>query len=96
MDDKDYGKEGDPEERHVHRIVRNYVNSFNQSNVEGGLNEDSTDNDIQLERRIHAWNSGDTKRMDITTSKDKGAPMELPEIVDKPWTERSMDDKNKE
>ena len=28
----------------------------------------SGDNKLQLERAIQAWNNGDTKRMDITTS----------------------------
>lgn len=73
-DDEDFGKEGDPEERHIHRIIRNYVN---QSDVKEEPDKDSRDDEIQLDRRIQAWNNRDTERMDISTSDDKGAPMEL-------------------
>ena len=111
IDNKDYDKEVDPEGRQVHRIVRNYVNSPNQSNIEGGPDKDSRDDDTQLDRRICAWNNSVTEAinwvepnkvairaslLDITTIDKDDAPMELQEVIDDPSMEYSTDIENKE
>ena len=111
IDNEDYGKEVDPEGRQVHRIVRNYVNSPNQSNIEGGPDKDSRDDNTQLDSRICAWNNSVTEAinwvepnkvairaslLDITTIDKNGAPMELQEVIDEPSIGCSTDIENKE
>ena len=111
IDNEDYGKEVDPEGRQVHRIVRNYVNSPNQSNIEGGPDKDSRDDNTQLDSRICAWNNSVTEainwvepskvpirasQLDITMIDKEDAPMELQEVIDEPSIGCSTDIENKE